>query len=440
MPQTGRENRTASREMAGLMPQSTPFRSIDVELHWAVSKHARRLGHLAIAALALAVVAGRPGLVAIALPALALLGARSSSRPKTVHIDLTPSARRIYEGEQVAVTVQVTGHGDKAAELALRLALGAEPVKGFDRARSSSAVLRYQVTQWGRARPGVVEVALWDRCRVFESRTFVRLPEVACYPLPSPHREAIALGRLANRAGDHTARSRGEGVEFTGVRQYVAGDRQRSINWAASTRRGRLQVNTFAAERPQDVVLLIDATSDVGELGSGPLDLAMRGAVGVARTYLAARDRVGVVIVGANTLWLPPNMGDRQLHRIMDAVLSSHAGWTAGHQIGGLPRQALPPGAAVVAFSPLLDTKFVEALRYLRERNFSVTVIDVLTSQHERRARHGERLAQRLWSLERQALRFSLGELGVTLVDWDGSSALSFPGRSVTTNKAGAAR
>jgi uncharacterized protein (DUF58 family) len=44
------------------------------------------------------------------------------------------------------------------------------------------------------------------------------------------------------------------------VREYVPGDRQRSINWPASTRRGRLQVNTFAAERSQDVVLLVDAT------------------------------------------------------------------------------------------------------------------------------------------------------------------------------------
>ena len=77
------------------------------------------------------------------------------------------------------------------------------------------------------------------------------------------------------------------------MREYVPGDRQRSINWAATTRRGRLQVNTFAAERSQDLVLVVDATSDVGEVGSTTVDHALRGALGVARTYLDARDRVG---------------------------------------------------------------------------------------------------------------------------------------------------
>jgi uncharacterized protein (DUF58 family) len=86
----------------------------------------------------------------------------------------------------------------------------------------------------------------------------------------------VVLSRLPNRLGEHAARTFGEGIEFAGVREYVPGDRQRSINWPASTRRGRLQVNTFAAERSQDVVLLVDGTSDVGEPGSSALDLALR--------------------------------------------------------------------------------------------------------------------------------------------------------------------
>src|SRR4029077_13752689 len=97
------------------------------------------------------------------------------------------------------------------------------------------------------------------------------------------------------RRREHPAPISGEGIEFSGVGEYVPGDQQRSINWAASTRRGRLQVNTFAAERSQDVVLLVGSTSDVGEPGSSALDLALRGAGAAARAYLEARDRVGVI-------------------------------------------------------------------------------------------------------------------------------------------------
>ena len=45
-------------------------------------------------------------------------------------------------------------------------------------------------------------------------------------------------------------------------------------------------MNTFAAERSQDVVLVVDGTSDVGRAGSTSLDLSLRGALGVARAYL----------------------------------------------------------------------------------------------------------------------------------------------------------
>jgi uncharacterized protein (DUF58 family) len=262
---------------------------------------------------------------------------------------------------------------------------------------------------------------------MFECHGFVLLAEVDCYPLPAHHAGAVVRGRLANRVGDHPARSAGDGVEFAGVRQYVAGDRQRSINWAATTRRGRLQVNTFAAERSQDVVLLVDATSDVGELGSTSVDHALRGALGVARTYLDARDRVGLVFFGARMRWLAPGLGHRQFFRLLDAIVVGRAGWSSGNDIARLPRAALPPGAAVVAFSPLLDAKFVETLRDLRQRSFPVLVVDVLDAAPRRARRRLDRLAERIWRMERQAIRFSLGELGVTVVNWDGVGALALP-------------
>ena len=196
------------------------------------------------------------------------------------------------------------------------------------------------------------------------------------------------LRRLPNRLGEHPARASGEGIEFAGVREYVPGDRQRSINWPATTRRGRLQVNTFAAERSQDVVLLVDATSDVGEPGTSALDLALRGAAAAARAYLDARDRVGVITYqwgGAS--WLVPGLGRRQVYRIIDSMLASACatrGCARGASFSRLPRAALPPGALVVVFSPLLDQRFVEALRDMRERGFTMLVVDVLNAEPPR--------------------------------------------------------
>jgi len=236
------------------------------------------------------------------------------------------------------------------------------------------------------------------------------------------------LTRLPNRLGEHAARTWGDGTEFSGVREYVPGDRQRSINWPASTRRGRLQVNMFAAERSQDVVLLADATSDVGEPGSSALDLALRGAAAAARAYLGKRDRVGVITYqwgGAG--WLAPGLGKRQLYKIIDTMLASDTGWARGAAFRRLPRAALPPGSLVIVFSPLLDQRFVEALRDMRERGFTIFVVDVLTADPPVRPRVVDRLARRVWRMEQQAIRFSLRELGIPLVHWDGVAPLDLP-------------
>jgi uncharacterized protein (DUF58 family) len=413
---------------------------VDRQLTWRISRHARRLFHLALAGLALAVVTRRPEFVAVAAPALVLLGTWRGPKPAVVQVSTELSAGRVFEGEQVAVDVVVRGQGDSATELVLHPADGIEVVNGHDRAATSPARLSLAVTRWGRYWPGFVEVVVWDRCRLFEAHTFVALPELDCYPLPALHRKAVVLGPLASRSGDHPARTPGEGAEFAGVREYVPGDRQRSINWGATTRKGRLQVNTFAAERSEDVVLIVDATSDVGELGSTTVDHALRGALGVARTYLDARDRVGMVFFGERMRWLAPGLGDRQFFRLIDAVLAGRAGWSSGNDITRLPRAALPPGAAVIAFSPLLDPKFVETLRDLRQRSFSVTVVDVLDVTPKATRDRLERLAQRIWRLERQALLFSIGELGITVVRWDGTDQLTLPVQRRTRQPVGIRR
>ena len=402
--------------------------SIELHLAWGVSAHARRLFYLALAGLGLAVVTRRAELVAFAVPALVLLGAWRAPRPPTVRTSFRLSASRVYEGEQVVVEVTVEGNNDHGVEVLLHPAEGVQAVRGEGGGTSPGhRVLAFQVDQWGRRSPGAVEVVMWDRYRMFECHSFTSLPKVVCYPRPAPHRSALALGRLASRSGDHAARSPGEGVEFVGVRQYAPGDRHRSINWAATTRRGRLQVNTFAAERSQDIVLIVDAISDVGRRGSTSLDNALRGALGVARTYLGARDRVGLVLFSKRLLWLPPGMGNRQFFRLTEAMLEVVPGWSSDDDIRRAPRAALPPGASVIVFSPLLDTKLVETLRDLRQRSFSVVVVDVLEVDLGRGGSRLDRLARRIWHMERQALMFSLGELGIPVVAWHGEEPLALP-------------
>jgi uncharacterized protein (DUF58 family) len=412
--------------MPPVTPDDASLTRTEADVRWRPSRHARRLLTLAAAGLLAATITRRPELAGLAAPALLLLGAARPERPARVGVRVRLSATRLYEDELAAVDVAVDDDSDDA-RWALQAGRGIEPASA-SAVNGAQARFTFTVPRWGRRQVGSVALVLHDRWRLTEGRVSFKLPSVDCYPHPAAQRTRVVLSRLPNRLGEHSARVPGEGAEFTGVREYVPGDRQRAINWPATTRRGRLQVNTFAAERSQDVVLLVDATSDVGTPGSSALDLGLRGAAGAARAYLAARDRVGVITYQwGGATWLAPSLGRRQVYKIIDSMLAADAAWTRGAAFSRLPRAALPPGSLVVAFSPLLDQRFVEALRDMRERGFSLIVVDVLNTEPPTRYSFTDWAARRIWRMEQQAIRFSLRELGVPLVHWDGESPLDLP-------------
>jgi uncharacterized protein (DUF58 family) len=403
-------------------------------VRWRLSRHGRRLLTLAAAGLLLATLTRRPELAGLAAPALLLLGAGSATRqekPARIGVRTRVTAARMYEGELAAVDVDIDAT-EHEARWTLHPGRGIDPRSGTS-ADGQAARFTFTVPRWGKREIGTIDGVLHDRWRLAEGRFSVPAGAIDCYPHPAVQRTQVVLSRLPNRLGEHTARVPGEGLEFTGVREYVPGDRQRQINWPASTRRGRLQVNTFAAERSQDVVLLVDATSDVGEPGSSALDLGLRGAAGAAFACLRARDRVGVITYQwGGARWLAPSLGRRQAYRIIDSMLAaalslSTGGWSRGATFSRLPRAALPPGAMVVAFSPLLDQRFVEALRDMRERGFALLVVDVLNTEPPAALSFANVMARRIWRMEQQAIRFSLRELGIPVVRWDGVTPLDLP-------------
>ena len=271
-------------------PNDRVLRAPGTELapRWRSSRHARRLLTLGLFGVFVATLARRPEFAGVAAPALLLLAAgRVQRRPPRITVRAQPSSRRGFEGELMALDVAVEGQDDCTVRWTLHPGREIAPV-GAAVADGPQARFTFTAERWGRREIGTLDVVLRDRWRLAEGHATMPLPRLDCYPAPAQQQTMVVLRRLPNRLGEHPARVSGEGIEFFGVREYVPGDRQRSINWPASTRRGRLQVNTFAAERSQDVVLLTDATSDVGEPGMSALDLALRGAAAAARAYLEA--------------------------------------------------------------------------------------------------------------------------------------------------------
>ena len=403
---------------------------------WGLSAHARRLLTLALAGLVLAVATGRPEFAGVAAPAVLLLATIRRTRPAQLGVRVSLADTQFVEGTESAVIVDVAAPGEFEADIRIEpgdgIAAGsAVRLRPADKPERA-AQLAFTPERWGARPLGLVLVTLRDPYRLTEGHVAVALPRVDCRPLPAQLASSVVLSRLPSRLGEHAARAAGDGSEFAGVREFVPGDRQRRINWPATTRTGTLHLSTFAAERTQNTVVIADATADVGEPGSTSLDLVLRGAAGAITRYLAQRDRVGLIIFASRLTWIGPGQGQRHYHRLIDLLVSSPFGWEPAAALTRLPRAALPSGALIIVFSPLLDPRLVEAVRDLRERGFSVLVIDVLNAEPRPDRSMLSVLAGRMWRLEQEAIRFSLTQIGVPVVHWDGTTSLDEPLASYT--------
>jgi uncharacterized protein (DUF58 family) len=215
-------------------------------------------------------------------------------------------------------------------------------------------------------------------------------------------------------------------VEFADLRLFAPGDRVRSINWRASARRDELVVNERHPERNADVILFLDTFADARSGGRSTLDLAVRATATLAARYLERRDRVGLVSFGGVLRWLTPGMGSTQRYRIVDALLESEIVFNyAWKDVSIIPSRVLPPQALVVAVTPLLDDRAVEALADLRARRYDLAIVEVspigFTEPGESEA---DKLAHRLWVLRRDEIRARYERLGVAVASWSDDAPL----------------
>jgi uncharacterized protein (DUF58 family) len=221
--------------------------------------------------------------------------------------------------------------------------------------------------------------------------------------------------------GSQVSRERGEGIEFADLRPVAPGDRVRNINWRATSRRRVPHVNVQHPEHGTDVVLFLDTFDQAEHESEGTLDAAVHAAAALASAYLARRDRVAVVSFGGELSWLPPATGPRHLYRIADALLLSAVSLSNGWKdVARLPGRLFPPRALVLALSPLLDERGVDALLDLRARGHDLALVEVSPVAHSPITHvESRRPVLRLWQLQRDTLRARFEALGVPVAHWE---------------------
>lgn len=122
--------------------------------------------------------------------------------------------------------------------------------------------------------------------------------------------------------GELHQRKRGQGTDFSSLKEYTVGDDSKAIDWKATARRDRPVVRTYEAEQEQRLLILIDAgrmmASDLE--GLTRFDHALNSALCLALTGLSHNDQVGFGIFADKPLmYLPPRRGRAHLKSILEA-------------------------------------------------------------------------------------------------------------------------
>ena len=115
----------------------------------------------------------------------------------------------------------------------------------------------------------------------------------------------------------------------------------------------------------------------------------------------------------------PPAMGMRQQYRIVDALIETELARSYVSTTVEVIPDASSPQALVIALTPLLDQRTINALLDLRARGFDLAVVDVSPIPYAAgEPDTDDDLAWRLWTMWRKALHHRYERVGVPVVEW----------------------
>lgn len=138
----------------------------------------------------------------------------------------------------------------------------------------------------------------------------------------------VITNRLVDEhlSGEYHSVFKGQGIEFDEVREYMAGDDVRSIDWNVTARMGHPYVKRYSEERELTIVFLVDISGSQC-FGSG---LRSKAEVAAEITCLLAlsavknQDKVGLILFSDRIeKSVPPRKGRTAAMRLVREVLAA---------------------------------------------------------------------------------------------------------------------
>ncbi|MFY9262232.1 MAG: DUF58 domain-containing protein [Actinomycetaceae bacterium] len=288
---------------------------------------------LAVLGVLVGVLTGDAGAVAGFHAFLALLvgiDALLAVSTKTIAVSREANTT-VRSGQRLDITLTLTNMGRRRARGIIRDAwppsTGLEPTRhpfnipsGERRVVRAAAIPTRRGTRYSEAVTirtfGPLQLA--GRQRSYPTEWMLRvLPEFSARKhLPS------RIMRLRELDGRSLLLVRGQGTEFDSLREYVAGDDVRAIDWRSTARLGNTVVRTWRPERDRHVIIVLDSgRSGALRVDDSPaFDAYIESALLLSTLAIRAGDRVSVVALDAEVRARISGDNSTFMHRLAQAL------------------------------------------------------------------------------------------------------------------------
>ncbi len=175
-------------------------------------------------------------------------------------------------------------------------------------------------------------------------------------------------------SGEYHSVFKGQGIEFSEVREYSPGDDIRSIDWNVTARMGHPFIKKFSEERQLNVLLIVDlsASGDFGSQNRFKKEMAAEIAAVLAFSAIHNNDRVGLLTFTDDIeQYLPPKKDKHYGMQIIRQILFSQPSGRKTNISKALEYavKILKRKAIVFLISDFLDQSFEKHLRIAAKKH-----------------------------------------------------------------------
>jgi uncharacterized protein (DUF58 family) len=127
-------------------------------------------------------------------------------------------------------------------------------------------------------------------------------------------------------SGEYHSVFKGQGIEFDEVREYVAGDDVRAIDWNVTARMGHPFIKRFCEERELTLLFMVDISGSqcFGSASRSKAEMAAEITCLLALSAIRNQDKVGLVLFSDRIeKSIPPRKGRTAVMRLVREVLAA---------------------------------------------------------------------------------------------------------------------